>query len=79
MAKRKDAIGFECKSMPDEVSPEKELEPPLVVPVYVDDVEIYELFQRYNLLLVPVSCFEYQLVQICAALEKRVRELDPDL
>jgi hypothetical protein len=58
--------------------PEKELPPPLVAPIYVDDVAMYEFFQRYRLLpLTPVSRFEYQLVQIAAALEQRIRELDP--
>lgn len=59
---------------------EKFLPPPLVEPIFVDDVVMYEFFKRYNLLpLTPVSRFEYQIVQIAAALEKRVRELDPDL
>jgi hypothetical protein len=95
MAKNKNTppIGFGRKPTPgpddqdaahnDELAPtpaEKDLEPPLVEPIYVDDVVMYEFFKRYNLLpLTPVSRFEYQLVQICAALEKRVRELDHDL
>ena len=58
---------------------EQPLPPPLVAPVYVDDVTMYEFFQRYRLLpLTPFSRFEYQLVQIAAALEQRIRELDPD-
>ena len=56
------------------------LEPPLAEPVFVDTVVMYEFFKRYNLFpLTPVSPFEYQLVQICAGLEKRIRTLDPDL
>ena len=55
------------------------LSPPLVEPIYVDDVTMHAFFQRYQLLpLPPVSRFEYQLVQIAAALEQRIRELDPD-
>jgi hypothetical protein len=91
MAKTKNApIGFGRLEMPADAGhapepdssqpPEKELAPPLVEPIYVDDVVMYEFFQRYNLMpLTPVSKFEYQLVQIAAALEKRVRELDHDL
>ena len=54
--------------------------PPLVEPLAIDDVELYEILQRYNLQpLVPLAKFEYQLVEVIAALEKRVRELDPNL
>ncbi|MDO7877840.1 hypothetical protein Q5H93_24095 [Hymenobacter sp. ASUV-10] len=57
---------------------EQPLPPPLVEPLYVDDVTMDQFFQRYHLLpLTPVSKFEYQLVMICAALEQRIRELDP--
>lgn len=87
--KKAPPIGFGRQPLPDEAGAdeqqtpppaEKQLPPPLVEPIYVDDVVMYEFFKRYNLLpLTPVSRFEYQLVQICVALEKRVRELDPDL
>ena len=87
--KKKDApIGFGRKPMPNEAGGELEDEqpaqrqvpPPLVEPIAVDDVEMYEILQRYNLQpLVPLAKFEYQLVEVIAALEKRVRELDPDL
>ncbi|TPG71981.1 hypothetical protein [Hymenobacter nivis] len=84
---KNDPIGFGRKAMPDEVGneqaseqPAHEPEPPLVEPIFVDDVVMYEILARYNLLpLAAVSRFEYQLVQVIAALEKRVRELDPDL
>lgn len=92
MAKAKTPpIGFGRVPMPTEAGqepseaqsapkPERQIPPPLVVPIAVDDVEMYEIFQRYNLHpLVPVARFEYQLVEIIAALEQRVRELDPDL
>jgi hypothetical protein len=43
-------------------------------------VELYEILQRYNLRpLVPLAKVEYPLVELMAALEKRVRGLDPDL
>lgn len=59
---------------------EKPLPPPLVEPIFVDDVVMDEFFRRYNIFpLAPISRFEYQIVQVAAALEKRVRELDPDL
>ncbi|MGI4870685.1 MAG: hypothetical protein ACRYFX_05835 [Janthinobacterium lividum] len=87
--KKKDApIGFGRKPMPteagdefeDEQPAQRQVPPPLVEPIAVDDVEMYEILQRYNLQpLVPLAKFEYQLVEVIAALEKRVRELDPDL
>ncbi|MDO7877682.1 hypothetical protein Q5H93_23285 [Hymenobacter sp. ASUV-10] len=56
------------------------LPPPLVEPIFVDDVTMDQFFQRYNLHpLTPVSKFEFQLVMIAAALEQRIRELDPDV
>ncbi|MDJ0367281.1 hypothetical protein QMK33_19205 [Hymenobacter sp. H14-R3] len=89
MAKKKDApIGFGRKPMPDEAGdteqaagpPERQLGPPLVEPKAIDDVMMYKIFTRYNLQpLLPPAKFEYQLVEIIAALEERVRELDPDL
>jgi hypothetical protein len=55
-------------------------QPPLVEPLALDDVAVYEILQRYQLQpLVPLAKFEYQLVELIAALEQRVRELDPDL
>ena len=90
--KKKDApIGFGRKPMPDEAGDssdedepqeraERQLPPPLVEPIAVDDVEMYEIFERYNLHpLIPPAKFEYQLVEIIAALEQRLRQLDPDL
>ncbi|MGI4871451.1 MAG: hypothetical protein ACRYFX_09770 [Janthinobacterium lividum] len=81
-------IGFGRTPLPDDAGDEqptgkpaqRQVPPPLVVPLAVDDVELYEILQRYNLQpLVPLAKFEYQLVEVIAALEKRVRELDPDL
>lgn len=90
--KQQPPIGFSRTPMPDDAGHEptgeqptgppagRQLPPPLVVPLAVDDVEMYEIFQRYNLQsLLPPARFEYQLVEIIVALEKRVRELDPDL
>jgi hypothetical protein len=88
--KKQPPIGFGRAPMPDaagqQPAPEqpkktpREVPPPLVVPLAIDDVELYEILQRYNLQpLVPLAKFEYQLVEVIAALEKRVRELDPDL
>jgi hypothetical protein len=58
----------------------REVPPPLVEPLALDDVAVYEILQRYQLQpLVPLAKFEYQLVELIAALEQRVRELDPDL
>jgi hypothetical protein len=57
----------------------REVPPPLVEPLAIDDMELYEILQRYNLQpLLPLAKFEYQLVEVIAALEQRVRELDPD-
>jgi hypothetical protein len=88
--KQQPPIGFGRQDMPDEAGQEpgagppkktpREVPPPLVEPLAIDDVELYEILQRYNLQpLVPLAKFEYQLVEVIAALEKRVRELDPDL
>ena len=88
--KNQPPIGFGRAPMPDDAGhepeegrqhpAERQLPPPLVEPIAVDDVEMYEIFTRYNLQpLLPHAKFEYQLVEIIAALEKRVRELDPDL
>jgi len=89
--KKGPSIGFGRTPMPDEAGDdlpeqgsqqpaEKPLEPPLADPVFVDSVVMYEILKRYNLMpLTPVSSFEYQLVQVIAGLEKRVRELDHGL
>jgi hypothetical protein len=90
--KKKDApIGFGRKPMPDEAgddSPEdgeqqsakRQPPPPLVEPVAIDDVQMYEILGRYGLQpMVPLAKFEYQLVELIAALENRIRELDPNL
>ena len=88
MAKKQGAtIGFGRTPMPEEAGYEpdappaqRQVPPPLVEPIAIDDVEMYEILQRYNLQpFVPLAKFEYQLVELIAALEKRVRELDPDL
>ncbi|MGI4867085.1 MAG: hypothetical protein ACRYFZ_24420 [Janthinobacterium lividum] len=89
MGKKQLPIGFGRTAMPDEAgkdSPEqsppakRELPPPLVEPLAIDDMAMFELFARYNLQpLLPPAKFEYQLVEIIAALEQRVRELDPDV
>jgi hypothetical protein len=73
--KQQPPIGFGRKDMPDEAGqepgtgqpkkPQREVPPPLVEPLAIDDVELAKL--------------EYQLVEVIAALEKRVRELDHDL
>jgi len=89
-SKKQPPIGFGRAPMPDEAgdhAPEegsqkakREVPPPLVEPIAIDDVEMYEILGRYNLQpLVPLAKFEYQLVEVIAALEQRVRELDPDL
>ncbi|WP_201979368.1 hypothetical protein [Hymenobacter rubidus] len=71
-----DATDEGAKHQPEE----KPLEPPLAEPIFVDNAVMYELFKRYNLWpLTPLSPFELQLVQVIGGLEKRVRELDPDL
>ncbi len=55
-----------------------ELPPPLASPVFVTELERYELLQRYDIRsLVPMSAFEMQLLMVIAGLEKRIRELDP--
>jgi len=87
--KKQPPIGFGRLEMPDESgdhAPEaakpakREVPPPLVEPIAIDDVEMYEILQRYNLQpLIPPAKFEYQLVEVIAALEQRIRELDPDL
>ena len=91
MKKKGPPIGFGRTPMPDEAgddSPEggeqkparRQPPPPLVEPVAIDDVEMYEILGRYGLQpLVPLAKFEYQLVELIAALENRIRELDPDL
>ncbi len=90
-AKKQQPIGFGRTPMPDEVGDDapgqgghhpaqRQPPPPLVEPIAIDDVELYEILQRYNLQpLVPLAKFEYQLVELIAALEQRIRELDPDL
>jgi hypothetical protein len=92
MAKKQNPIGFGRTPMPDaagqepgseqpsEKKAERQLPPPLVEPRAIDDVEMYEIFTRYNLQpLLPPAKFEYQLVELIAALEDRIRELAPDL
>ena len=92
MAKNLPPIGFGRTPMPDEAGqepgdeqpkgkkPQREVPPPLVEPLAIDDVAMYEILERYGLQpLVPLAKFEYQLVEVIAALEQRVRELDPDL
>ena len=90
MGKKQPPIGFGRTPMPGDAGhepgdeqptgkPERQIPPPLVEPIAVDDVEMYEILQRYNLQpLVPLAKFEYQLVEVIAALEKRVRELDTE-
>lgn len=52
--------------------------PPLAQPVFVGEMERYEIMSRYDIRpLTPISAFEMQLIQIIAGLEKRIRELDP--
>lgn len=88
--KKQPPIGFGRAPTPDEAgdhAPEegakpgrREPPPPLVEPIAIDDVEMYEILGRYNLQpLVPLAKFEYQLVEVIAAFEQRVRELDPEL
>ncbi|UOQ99908.1 hypothetical protein MUN81_10495 [Hymenobacter sp. 5317J-9] len=61
-------------------APEKVLEPPLAEPIFVDTLVMYETLSRYNIHpLVPLGTTEFQLVQVIAGLEKRIRELDHDL
>ena len=90
MAKKQQPIGFGRTPMPDEAggdapeqgghSVQRQPPPPLVEPIAIDDVAMYEILQRYQLQpLVPLAKFEYQLVELIAALEQRIRELDPDL
>ncbi len=90
MAKKQPPIGFGRAPMlaeagdhapeEDKKSKERQLPPPLVEPIAIDDVAMFEIFARYNLQpLLPPAKFEYQLVEIIAALEQRVRELDLDL
>lgn len=92
MAKTQNPIGFGRTPMPDEAGLEpgaeqptgkrsvRELPPPLVEPKAIDDMAMFEILQRYNLQpLLPPAKFEYQLVELIAALEDRVRELSPDL
>ena len=88
MAKKQGVpIGFGRTSMPEEAGYEPDTSPaerqvplPLVEPIAIDDVAMYEILQRYNLQpLVPLAKFEYQLVELIAALEQRIRELDPAL
>jgi hypothetical protein len=58
--------------------PEKKCLPPLAAPIPVGDMEMYELFTRYDLLpLLPPSTFEYKLVEVIAGLEARILELVP--
>ena len=88
--KQEAPLGFGRKPMPAEATGdfgddqqrpgERQLPPPLVEPIAVDDLTMFEIFQRYGLHpLLPPAKIEYQLVEIIAALEQRVRELDPAL
>lgn len=89
MSKQKQPpIGFGRLDMPDEAGheptgakpAERQIPSPLVEPLALDDLAVYEILQRYQLQpLVPLAKFEYQLVELIAALEQRVRELDPNL
>jgi hypothetical protein len=90
MAMKNSPIGFGRTPMPDEAGndvlkagrplAERSSQPPLVKPLALDDMAVYEILQRYQLQpLVPLAKFEYQLVELIAALEQRIRELDPDL
>ena len=81
-------IGFGRKPMPAEAAgvfgeleqPGARQLPPLVVPRAIDDIEMFEIFKRYGLQpLLPPAKFEYQLVELIAALEDRVRALDHNL
>ena len=63
---------------PSETPEEKKPMPPLAVPQAVGDVEMYQLFARYDLQpLLPPSAFEYRLVEVIAGLEARILELSP--
>jgi hypothetical protein len=90
MAKKKNAppIGFGRSAPPTdpfdeapdpaEAPEEKKLMPPLAAPIPVGDMEMYQLFTRYDLQpLLPPSTFEYKLVEIIAGLEARILELAP--
>jgi hypothetical protein len=86
--KKQPPIGFGRLDMPDEAGhepestkpAERQIPPPLVEPLALDDLAVYAILQRYQLQpLVPLAKFEYQLVELIAALEQRIRELDPDL
>ena len=92
MADKKNAppIGFGRNPFDDDADPtdggakhdpeEKPLEPPLAEPIFVDTVVMYEILKRYNIHpLVPLGTTEFQLVQVIAGLEKRIRELDYSL
>ena len=85
MAKKKKTppTGLGRQSPPEDAAdsaaaPEaKPLMPPLAVPLAIGETEMYELFARYDLRpLLPVSTFEYQLVQVISGLEKRLLEVD---
>lgn len=73
---------FDEEPDPPEDEPKKEElppEPPLAMPVFVGEMERYELLARYDVrALLPISAFEMQLIQIIAGLEKRIREIDHD-
>jgi hypothetical protein len=81
--KQDDELDDELDEAPDPPEGESDsdlptLPPPLATPVFVGEMERYELFSRYDIRpLLPLSAFEMQLVQIIAGLEKRIQELDP--
>lgn len=53
-----------------------EPEPPLAEPLALDDAAAYELLGRYGLQpLLPLAKFEYQLLELIAGLEQRIRAL----
>jgi hypothetical protein len=52
---------------------------PKVMPVFVGTIEGQEIMAAYDLYpLTPLSNLEQQMLQIIAALEQRVDQLDPD-
>jgi hypothetical protein len=68
------------KSAEEPTPPERPNRLPLVEPIAVDDLEMNDILEAYNLFpLVPLAKFEYQLVEVIAALEQRLRQVDPDL
>lgn len=55
---------------------EKPKRPPVVVPIFVGDMEAQAILFAYDIFpLTPLGRTEHQLIQIIAALEQRVYEL----